>query len=102
MAEFAGVSKFPVNQMFLVKGRPAATQSSGNSGGENEQLNPTRIIPVEAGSSVDVASTWRWQRKQRNTSTDATGCTSILIRIERSVSDDEGELLSVSVEEELA
>jgi hypothetical protein len=35
-------------------------------------------------------------------STEATGCTSMLNRIDRSVSDEEGELLSVSVDEELA
>lgn len=36
-------------------------------------LVPTRTMPLMLASSVEVVSTARWHRRQRSTSTEATG-----------------------------
>jgi hypothetical protein len=41
-------------------------------------FTPMRTMPLWLASSVDVISTDRWHRRQRSTSTEATGRESML------------------------
>ncbi len=58
-------------------------------------------MPAEVMSSVLVVSTHLAHRRQRNTSTEATGWVSIVVVREQSPTEDEQELDDEEVEEEL-